>query len=211
MQALKIPNIINFALSYACLKSLAYALSMWLPFYLDSKIHKEQWVGTLASLLDLGAICGSIACGWLGDKYNTRPPFISLYLLCSLPCIFLLSFANESMFWSFFIIIPLCGFCVGGANLIMSSAVAVDIAQNGKVSNLYETMATVAGIIDGSGGIGAAIGTFLVGSLAYFNWLYVFGFMILMGLTSFLCIFKITLREIYRYRNTKMNVNYNTF
>ena len=115
------------------------------------------------------------------------------------------------MFWSFFIIIPLCGFCVGGANLIMSSAVAVDIAQNGKVSNLYETMATVAGIIDGSGGIGAAIGTFLVGSLAYFNWLYVFGFMILMGLTSFLCIFKITLREIYRYRNTKMNVNYNTF
>ena len=42
MQALKIPNIINFALSFACLKCLAYALSMWLPFYLDSKIHKEQ-------------------------------------------------------------------------------------------------------------------------------------------------------------------------
>ena len=199
MEALKIPNILNFALAFACVKFLAYTLSMWLPFYLKSVLGKSDFVGILASILELGAILGGVMCGWLGDKMKTRPPVISFYLACALPCLFILPLIGQSVFWIYFLMIPLTGFFVGGVNLILASAVPADLAENKRILNLYQAMATVAGIIDGSGGLGAAIGTLVVGQLASAGWEYVFAFMIVMGTVAFSLLFKITRREVQRF------------
>ena len=199
MEALKIPNILNFALAFACVKFLAYTLSMWLPLYLKSVLVKSDFVGILASILELGAILGGVMCGWLGDKMKTRPPVISFYLACALPCLFILPLIGQSVFWIYFLMIPLTGFFVGGVNLILASAVPADLAENKRILNLYQAMATVAGIIDGSGGLGAAIGTLVVGQLASAGWEYVFAFMIVMGTVAFSLLFKITRREVQRF------------
>ena len=196
MQALRIPNIINFALAFACAKFLAYGLIMWIPFYLHNILPGNKWIGLMASLLDLGAILGGISCGWLGDKFETRPPFISLYLIFTIPCFFIISSIGIDLFWALFLFLPITGFFIGGVVLILSSAVPADLAQNKNIENLYEAMATVAGIIDGCGGLGAAIGTFIVGYLADKGWKYVFSFMISMAIFAFLLILKISYREI---------------
>jgi sugar phosphate permease len=200
VKALFIPNILNFSLAYACAKFLAYGMIMWLPTFLDSKTTEKDTIGLLASSLDLGSIFGGIVCGWLGDKFEFRPPVLSLYLFCAVPTLFLLSYIGAEAFWMYYILIPLTGFFVGGANLILASAVPADLAQTKGSYNLYEATATVAGIIDGSGGIGAGIGTFIVGALSSVSWSYVFFFMIFNAVLAFFFILKISIRDVYKWR-----------
>ena len=81
IQALKIPKIINFAIAFGCSRLIAGGLFIWLPFYLN-KIHfKGEWIGVVLSLFEVGAFFGGITCGWLGDRFETRPPFISLFVI----------------------------------------------------------------------------------------------------------------------------------
>ena len=96
LESLKLPRVITYSLNYACVKSLNYGLSMWLPFFLDKRINKAEWIGTLAASLNIGAVIGSIICGWLGDYYKYRSPIIAGFLICSLPCLLLLQVGSES-------------------------------------------------------------------------------------------------------------------
>lgn len=205
LQALRIPNIINFAIAMACAKFLVYALNMWLPFYLDGSLDKSQYVGILAGLFDIGAIIGSVVCGWAGDKISSRPPVMFLFLTLSFPCLLFFALSGNNGFWILFVLIPCTGFFLGGVNLILGSAVPVDLAQNKSIQNTYEAMATVAGIIDGSGGLGASIGVFVVGQLSAFSWSYVFIFMISMAVVEFLALFRISVREIRKVRRNFKN------
>jgi OPA family glycerol-3-phosphate transporter-like MFS transporter 3 len=200
MEAVRIPGVIAFSLNYACVKFLYYGLSMWLPYFLDYRIHKPDLVGVLASLLDLGGVLGAVVCGWLGDRLGYKSPIIVIFLTCSLPLLFLFQIGTESIFWLYFIVIPATGFFIAGASNIISSAVAADLAQNPDLQNKDEAMATVTGIVDGTGGIGAAIGVLIMGELSTIDWLYVFLFMIFMGFFSIVCIIHIAYREFKEYR-----------
>jgi OPA family glycerol-3-phosphate transporter-like MFS transporter 3 len=112
----------------------------------------------------------------------------------------LFQIGTESIFWLYFIVIPATGFFIAGASNIISSAVAADLAQNPDLQNKDEAMATVTGIVDGTGGIGAAIGVLIMGELSTIDWLYVFLFMIFMGFFSIVCIIHIAYREFKEYR-----------
>lgn len=203
MKAIMLPGVIPFSLNYACVKFLYYGLSMWLPYFLDSRIHKKNLVGVLASLLDAGGVIGSVVCGYVGDRMGYRSPIIVVFLAASLPLLFLFEIGTESIYWLYFIVIPFAGFFIAGSSNIISSAVAADLAQNPDIENKDEAMATVAGIVDGTGGFGAAIGVLLMGILSSYNWLYVFLFMIATGILSIACIFHIALRDIRDIRKRR--------
>ena len=66
-------------------------------------------------------------------------------------------------------------------------------------------MATIAGIIDGAGGLGASIATFTMGYLAQIDWLYVFFFMLLLAILAILCILQITYRELKSIKKLRAN------
>ena len=63
LQAIRLPGVIAFSLSFACVKSLYYGLSMWLPFFLRNRIDHPELIGILAGSLNVGAVIGSIVCG----------------------------------------------------------------------------------------------------------------------------------------------------
>ena len=201
--AVKIPGVIPFSLNYACVKFLYYGLSMWLPYFLVNRINKPDLTGVLASLLDLGGVIGAVVCGWLGDRLGYKSPIIVVFLACSLPLLFLFQIGTESIFWLYFIVIPATGFFIAGASNIISSAIAADLAQNPDLQNKDEAMATVTGIVDGTGGIGAAIGVLIMGFLSEIDWLYVFLFMVFMGFFSIICIIHIAYREVKEYKKKK--------
>ena len=204
LQAIRLPGVIAFSLSFACVKSLYYGLSMWLPFFLRNRIDHPELIGILAGSLNVGAVIGSIVCGWLGDVIKFRSPVITLYLLLSLPLLLLLEVGNESIYWLYFIVIPLVGFFIGGGGNIMASAVAADLSQNPDIAEKSEATATVVGIIDGAGGIGAAFATFIMGYLSQIDWLYVFLFMLFMAILAILLISRLTLQDLRRIKQNRI-------
>lgn len=67
------------------------------------------------------------------------------------------------------------GFFVGGAANIISATITADLGQQEALKGSKEGLATVTGIVDGTGSVGAAIGQLLVPVIqTKFNWHYVF-------------------------------------
>lgn len=192
LQSIFLPNMINFIISMACMKFMYYGLSLWIPFYLSHKIENKNIIGILTALLEIGTLIGTIICGWLGDLIRSRPPVISLFIILSMPFLVALSLLGNSV-WVYFFVIPAAGFFAGAPNSIISAVVPIDIAQNSKIDH-FEAMATVAGVIDGAGGYGAAIGILILGNLARIGWEYVFAFMLVMGVVAFISLFRISLK-----------------
>jgi OPA family glycerol-3-phosphate transporter-like MFS transporter 3 len=147
-----------------------------------------------------------VVCGWAGDKLGFKSIIIVIFLISSLPLLFLFQLGTESIYWLYFIVIPAAGFFIAGASNIISSAVAVDLAQNPDIENKDEAMATVTGIVDGTGGFGAAVGVLIMGVLSDYSWLWVFLFMIAMGVLAIVCILKIAIRDFKILRNRRQAI-----
>lgn len=169
-----------YACTYACVKLLAYSLLFWLPMYLSESYRLDnEVVGSMASILEVGSVVGALVIGYVTDKLGVRSPVIVPLLAVSVPLLLLVRTIPESRYWMLYIVIFLIGFCIVGCNHMISSAIAADLATNTCLQGNEETLSTVAGIIDGSGGFGAAIGQVSVrprqiGSLANVSWEAVF-------------------------------------
>ena len=134
-------------------------MMMWLPFFVSTQIGLTGLtMGALTSSFDAGGILGSVIAGRVTDKLGSRTLIIVPMLILSVPVFGMFRLGSADNYWIFFLLTPICGFLVNGASNLISSAVAADLAENDKVKNNQEALATVAGIIDGTGGIGAAIG-----------------------------------------------------
>lgn len=162
-KAWQLPGVLIYALNYACVKLLNYGMMMWLPFYVTIELGISGVVkGALASAFDIGGIVGSIGGGWLTDKIGSRTVIIMPMLVTSVPIFLMFRLIGSDDYWIFFILTPICGFLINGASNLISSAVAADLAQNQEIKDNREALSTVAGIIDGTGGIGAAVGQIIV-------------------------------------------------
>lgn len=171
-----------YSVTYACVKLLSYSLLFWLPFYLSEEYSFDSaLIGTLASTLEVGSIVGALSIGFATDKLSVRSPVIVPILALSIPLLVFLSLSPAH--WLLYILIFFIGFSIVGCNHIISSAIAADLATNHELAGNQEMRSTVAGIIDGSGGFGAAIGQVSVrdrqiGSLLSLSWEAVFYFLI---------------------------------
>uniref|UniRef100_A0A8C9L7Z6 Sugar phosphate exchanger 3 n=1 Tax=Pavo cristatus TaxID=9049 RepID=A0A8C9L7Z6_PAVCR len=95
------------------------------------------------------------------------------------------------------VIMTITGFFIGGPSNMISSAISADLGRQDLVRGSSEALATVTGIVDGTGSIGAAVGQYLV-SLIQENlgWMWVFYFFILMTSSTILFISPLIVREI---------------
>lgn len=136
---------------------------MWLPFFISTQIGLSAvMVAALSSTFDIGGVLGSIISGWISDKIGSRTVVMMPMLMLSVPIFLMFRLGTSDTYWIFFVLTPICGFLISGASNIISSAVATDLAQNEEVQKDHEALATVAGIIDGTGGVGAALGQLAV-------------------------------------------------
>ena len=88
------------------------------------------------------------------------------------------------------ILMSIVGFFIGGAANMISATITADLGRQGPIQGNKEGLATVTGIVDGTGSIGAALGQLLVPLIQKeFNWFFVFYFFILLVRDSVISIF----------------------
>ncbi|XP_054582251.1 sugar phosphate exchanger 3 isoform X3 [Eptesicus fuscus] len=95
------------------------------------------------------------------------------------------------------LLMAVTGFFIGGPSNMISSAISADLGRQELIQGSSEALATVTGIVDGTGSIGAAVGQYLV-SLIQDNlgWMWVFYFFILMTSCTIVFISPLIVREM---------------
>lgn len=83
MDALKIPGVINYSISFFCLKLATYGILFWLPLYLQLNHNYSDYQSSIvASMYDVGTVVGSLLLGFLTDlTYSRRVPVTFVFLL----------------------------------------------------------------------------------------------------------------------------------
>lgn len=166
-----------YSLVYSLLKLAYSSLLVWLPFYISDVLGQEGNKGSLAMIYDLGTVVGTFVLGFISDRLGMRSPVVIAMLLVSAPCLYAFSLTSASLLWPYFILAPILGFQLGGISGLVASAVAADLGKQ-DIGERKEALATVAGIVDGTGSLGTALGAFIVGWLLQSSWSYVFYFLI---------------------------------
>lgn len=78
-------------------------------------------------------------------------------------------------------LMSIVGFFIGGAANMISATITADLGKQGPIQGNKDGLATVTGIVDGTGSIGAALGQLFVPLIQdRFDWFYVFYFFIVL-------------------------------
>ncbi|XP_069484922.1 sugar phosphate exchanger 3 isoform X2 [Ambystoma mexicanum] len=196
-QACCLPGVVPYSLAYACLKLVNYSFFFWLPFYLS---HKFQWKEAEADQLsiwyDVGGIIGGTIQGLISDLLQNRAPVLTVSLLLAVGALFGYSRSPNNKPINA-LIMAITGFFIGGPSNMISSAISADLGHQEGIKGSSEALATVTGIVDGTGSIGAAVGQYLVSLIQNsLGWIWVFYFFILMISLTIMFITPLTVREI---------------
>ncbi|RHY25241.1 hypothetical protein DYB32_008438 [Aphanomyces invadans] len=189
-RAWRIPGVLLYALAYACLKSLNYALFFWLPFYLtltlgmdDAKadLYSVRTMTRLCSsgayqttaddgdvcmdrmLYDAGQMTGGFLGGYVTDKAGIRSPIVAVMIFTATGLLHLFQGASHAQTS---VLLVATGFLLGGPANLISTAISADLGTHDSLRQDTMALSTVTGIIDGTGSVGAAIVQFLVGYLS---------------------------------------------
>ncbi|XP_069853003.1 sugar phosphate exchanger 3 [Dipodomys merriami] len=196
-QACCLPGVIPYSLAYACLKLVNYSFFFWLPFYLSNNFRwKEAEADQLSIWYDVGGIIGGTLQGFISDVLQRRAPVLALSLLLAIGSLVGYSRSpNDKSINA--LLMTVTGFFIGGPSNMISSAISADLGRQELIQGSSEALATVTGIVDGTGSIGAAVGQYLV-SLIQDNlgWMWVFYFFILMTSCTILFISPLIAREL---------------
>jgi OPA family glycerol-3-phosphate transporter-like MFS transporter 3 len=188
-KACKLPGVASFSIAYGCIKLLNYSLMMWLPYYLSNYVKAS--IGEMAiiiSAFDIGGFLGSMIAGYISDHTTSREPVLITMMVMSIPVIFCFIFGSPGNVWIYYVLVPICGAFIVACSNLLSTCVATDLAHHTESNEHTHAMATVAGIVDGTGSLGAASGQIVIGALSKISWNYVFFGMILVGVVSILVI-----------------------
>ncbi|XP_053321267.1 sugar phosphate exchanger 3 [Spea bombifrons] len=197
LQACCLPGVLLYSLAYACLKLVNYSFFFWLPFYLSINFGwKEAEADQLSIWYDIGGIVGGTVLGLISDMLQKRSPVLAMSLLFAVGALFGYSRSpNDKTINA--LIMTITGFFIGGPSNMISSAISADLGRQEMVRGSSEALATVTGIVDGTGSIGAAVGQFLVSVIQRdLGWMWVFYFFILMTSLTVLFIAPLIVREL---------------
>lgn len=197
IEAVFIPGVIPYSLAYACLKLVNYSFFFWLPTYLTQGLHwKDDKSVEFSNFYDLGGIIGGMVAGIISDLMGVRSPIVSLMLILSVGSILCFNFLSGTYTVTIAILI-INGIMIGGPANTISTAITADLGKHEKVRGNAEALATVTGIVDGTGSVGAAVGQYLVAVINdKAGWGYVFYFLIAMTCLSVVCIVPMLYNEI---------------
>ncbi|KAM8974428.1 sugar phosphate exchanger 3 [Pelodytes ibericus] len=197
LQACCLPGVLLYSLAYACLKLVNYSFFFWLPFYLSINFGwKEAEADRLSIWYDIGGIIGGTIQGLISDVLQKRSPVLAISLVLAVGSLFGYSRSPNNKAINA-VIMAVTGFFIGGPSNMISSAISADLGRQEMVQGSSEALATVTGIVDGTGSVGAAMGQFLVSVIQRdLGWMWVFYFFILMTSMSIVFIIPLIVREV---------------
>ncbi|XP_035807299.2 sugar phosphate exchanger 3 [Amphiprion ocellaris] len=197
LQAFCLPGVLPYSLAYACLKLVNYSFFFWLPFYLSSNYRwKETEADRLSVWYDVGGIIGGTVQGLISDFMGKRAPVLALSLALAMGALVGYSRSpNDQVINA--VLLATTGFFIGGPSNMISSAISADLGRQEALRGSKEALATVTGIVDGTGSIGAAAGQYLVSLIeSKLGWMSVFYFFIVMTGGSIVFITPLLLKEL---------------
>uniref|UniRef100_A0A3B5M5U4 Sugar phosphate exchanger 3 n=1 Tax=Xiphophorus couchianus TaxID=32473 RepID=A0A3B5M5U4_9TELE len=196
-QAFRLPGVLLYSLAYACLKLVNYSFFFWLPFYLSNNYGwKEAKADQLSVWYDVGGIVGGTLQGLISDFMGKRAPVLVFSLVMAMGSLVGYSRSpNDKVINA--VILAITGFFIGGPSNMISSAISADLGRQDILRGSQEALATVTGIVDGTGSIGAAVGQYLVSLIeSRLGWMSVFYFFIVMTGGSIVFIAPLLVREL---------------
>lgn len=194
------PGVAQYAISFACLKGVNYALLFWLPYYLSSALgYSSSKAGFYSILYDVGQLFGGFTAGWITDKLGQRAPTTCVMIIINAFIVWGLQFTTNTGQTAF--ILFASGFFMGGPTNLIQGCIATDLGHISKKSLL----ATVTGVIDGTGSIGAALMQYTIGYLttcasdddASCSWRPVFILLLVGDLMSAILLSRVVYKEIF--------------
>ncbi|XP_070784700.1 sugar phosphate exchanger 3 isoform X4 [Enoplosus armatus] len=196
-QAFCLPGVLPYSLAYACLKLVNYSFFFWLPFYLSNNYGwKEAEADRLSVWYDVGGIIGGTVQGLISDLMGKRAPVLALSLALAMGALVGYSRSpNDQVING--ALLATTGFFIGGPSNMISSAISADLGRQDALRGSQEALATVTGIVDGTGSIGAAGGQYLVSLIeSKLGWMCVFYFFVVMTGGSIVFITPLLLKEV---------------
>ncbi|XP_054480467.1 sugar phosphate exchanger 3 [Anoplopoma fimbria] len=196
-QAFCLPGVLPYSLAYACLKLVNYSFFFWLPFYLSNNYGwKEAEADRLSVWYDVGGIIGGTVQGLISDLMGKRAPVLAVSLALAMGALVGYSNSpNDKVINS--ALLATTGFFIGGPSNMISSAISADLGRQDALRGSQEALATVTGIVDGTGSIGAAFGQYLVSLIeSRLGWMCVFYFFVVMTAGSIVFITPLLLNEV---------------
>ncbi|XP_077399681.1 sugar phosphate exchanger 3 [Vanacampus margaritifer] len=180
-QAFCLPGVLPYSLAYACLKLVNYSFFFWLPFYLSNNYGwKEAEADRLSMWYDVGGIIGGTVQGLVTDFMGKRSPVLALSLTLAMVSLVGYSHSPDDKTTNA-VLLAITGFLIGGPSNMISSAISADLGRQDAIRDSREALATVTGIVDGTGSIGAAGGQYLVSLIeSKLGWISVFYFFVIM-------------------------------
>ncbi|XP_052283911.1 sugar phosphate exchanger 3-like isoform X3 [Dreissena polymorpha] len=196
-KALLLPGVLLYAFAYFCLKLVNYSFFFWLPYYLHASFGwKESTADKISIWYDIGGIVGGTFAGVISDCLGKRSVVVVPMLVLAIPS--LVGFKNSPNDMTMnAVLMTITGFFIGGVANLISAAISADLGKQGPIQGNKEALATVTGIVDGTGSVGAALGQILVPLLQEkLQWPSVFYLFIIMTVCTILCIIPMLLREV---------------
>ncbi|KAA3681514.1 MFS transporter, OPA family, solute carrier family 37, member 1/2 [Paragonimus westermani] len=164
--ALRVPGVVEYSLCLFFAKLVSYTFLFWLPKYIrDTGDFDPSTAADLSSLFDLGGIIGGILAGVLTDWIAASATVCSVMLLLGVPLVRRSRFLVLYVYYVFGAIsvatcvgclIPL-GMLVNGPFGLITTAVAADLGTHPSLRSDTRALATVTGIIDGTGSMGEGL------------------------------------------------------
>ncbi|XP_060562430.1 sugar phosphate exchanger 3-like [Ruditapes philippinarum] len=196
-KALLLPGVLMYAFAYFCLKLVNYSFFFWLPYYLHASFGWLESVADKISIwYDIGGIVGGTIAGIISDCVQKRSIVVVPMLILAIPSLIWYSNSPNDMTMNA-VLMTVTGFFIGGVANLISAAISADLGKQGPIQGNKAALATVTGIVDGTGSVGAALGQILVPLLQErIGWHSVFYLFIAMTISTIFCIIPMFIREV---------------
>ena len=163
-----LPGVMLYGFSFFCTKMAVYCLLFRLPtFFKDQFGYDSHQIANVSNLLDFGALIGSVVIGASSDlTHGRRSPSACVAVILAMIVTFSFVIVGPDYgnmpIGLLLVMMFMLGFCINGLNNVISSACSADLGKQEALKDNSRAIATVTGIIDGTGTMGAAVGQLII-------------------------------------------------
>lgn len=184
-EALRNPVVWLLGASYFGMKLIRYSIDFWLPYYLERTLgYRRDTAAYVSTAFQFGGIFGAVIIGYVSDRYfpGRRGAIAGLCTVLLAFALLLYGRVAPLGLLPNFAAMALVGFCLFGPDSLISGVAAQDLG--GPLAS-----ATVAGVINGCGSVGAVAQGALVAYVSErFGWQAVFQALMLLAALSALAL-----------------------
>eukprot|EP00731_Ephydatia_muelleri_P011841 Em0006g735a len=201
LRAFLIPGVVEFSLAFFFVKMVNYVFKAWLPFYIATnevggRLVGGQLAGWLSSLFDVGGVVGVVGVGWITDLIGRRTLVITVLEYTTIPLLYVFHSYGGVSEASLSILLLVCGCTLQACYITISTAVTSDLGTHPSLKGSENARATVTGIINGTGSLGAAVGPLVAGWISdNYGWDVTFYFLMGASLLAAVCMSRLATKD----------------